>query len=255
MTTFRDILHSITLGFCAFSAVALVGCDKRGTSGGPGATSPDAKPPLYGQADDTFNLTAASVSLKTGDAEKGTIGIKRGTNFDQDVGVTFSDLPKGITVDAAAHTIKSGETDSKFTLTAGDDATPGEYTVKVTGHPGRGGDATNQFKLTVAKKDTFTLNTPFWTTGLKQGETRAVVIGISRDTRFDQDVTLKIDGLPKGVTAEPSSVVIKAGEKEAKFSLKASDDAGLGDFAITLTGHPVKGADATHDFKFTVARK
>ena len=80
-------------------------------------------------------------------------------------------------------------------------------------------------------------------------------IGISRDKRFDQDVTLKIDGLPKGVTAEPTSVVIKPGDADAKFALKAADDASLGDFTITMTGHPVKGADATHDFKFTVAKK
>jgi hypothetical protein len=169
--------------------------------------------------------------------------------------VAFSELPKGVTVDSASHVIKKSESDVKFTITAADDAAPGDYTVKVAGHPADGGDATNQFKVSVAKKDSFTLSAPFWTTSLKQGETRAVTIGISRDKRFDQDVTLKINGLPKGVTAEPASVVINPGEKEAKFSLKATDDAALGDFAITMTGHPAKGADSSHEFKFTVARK
>ncbi len=236
-------------------AIVLVGCNRGGTAGGPGATDPAVKPPLFGQADDTFNLTAAAVSLKQGDAEKAAIGIKRGTNFDQDVTLVFADMPKGITLDPAGLVLKSADTDAKFTLTAGDDAAPGEYTVKVIGHPGRGGDATNEFKLTVAKKDSFTLSMPFWTTGLKQGETKAVSVAITRDKRFDQDVTLKFDGLPKGITVEPAGAVIKNGEADAKFVIKATDEAALGDFAVKATGHPTKGADATHEFKFTVAKK
>ena len=63
------------------------------------------------------------------------------------------------------------------------------------------------------------------------------------------------DGLPKGVTVEPAGSVIKNGDAEAKFVLKAAADAALGDFAVNVTGHPMKGADATHEFKFTVAKK
>ena len=151
--------------------------------------------------------------------------------------------------------ILSKATDAKFKLTAGDDALPGEYTVKVIGHPATGGDATNQFKLTVAPRDTFTLSMPFWTTALKQGESKSVTIAIARDKQFDQDVTIKFEGLSKGMSVEPTTAVIKNGEKEAKFILKAADDAALGDFAIKVTGHPTKGADATHDFKFAVAKK
>jgi len=257
MTNTHSMMARLTAGALALvlAAVGLVGCDRAGSAGGPGATAPGAKQPLYGQADDTFNLTAPAVSVKQGDAAKGAIGIKRGTNFDQDVTLAFEGLPKGLTLDPTGLVLKSGETDAKFTLTAGDDAAPGEYTVKVVGHPGRGGDATNQFTLTVAKKDSFTLSMPFWTTGLKQGETKAVAITITRDKRFDQDVNVQFDGLPKGVTVEPADAVIKNGEAEAKFVLKAGDDAGLGDFAVKVTGHPTKGADATHEFKFTVAKK
>ncbi|HEX4609202.1 MAG TPA: hypothetical protein VH092_13450 [Urbifossiella sp.] len=238
-----------------FVSLAAAGCDRRGGAGGPGAADTGTKPPLFGQADNTFNLTAAAVSVKQGDVEPGVIGIKRGTNFDQDVAVAFTDIPKGVTIDPAGPVIKSGGTDAKFTLAAGDDAVPGEYTVKVVGHPGTGGDATNQFKLTVAKKDSFTLSVPFRTTGLKQGEAKAFAVGITRDKRFDQDVTLKFDGLPTGVTVEPATAVIKNGDPDAKLVLKAAGDAALGDFAVRATGHPAKGADATHEFKFTVAKK
>lgn len=238
----------------ALAAAGLAGCDKGGSAGGPG-TATATKPPLFGQADDTFKITAPSVSIKQGNVHEGSIGIKRGTNFDQDVALAFEDLPKGIALDPAKPVILGKATDAKFKLTAGDDSLPGEYTVKVIGHPATGGDATNQFKLTVAPRDTFTLSMPFWTTALKQGESKSVTIAIARDKQFDQDVTIKFEGLSKGMSVEPTTAVIKNGEKEAKFILKAADDAALGDFAIKVTGHPTKGADATHDFKFAVAKK
>lgn len=234
--------------------IAAIGCNKSGSAGGPGATDPAAKP-LIGQADNTFNLTAPSVSVKQGETASDTITIKRGTNFDQDVALTFVDLPKGITLDPSGPSIPSKATDAKFNVTASDDAALGEFTVKVIGHPANGSDATNQFKITVAKKDTFTLSVPFWTTGLKQGEAKGVSISISRDKKFDQDVALKINGLPKGVTVEPAGAVIKNGDSETKFVLKAADDAALGNFSVQITGHPSKGADASHEFKFTVTKK
>lgn len=237
------------------ASLAAVGCGKDGTAGGPGATDPSTKAPLYGQADNTFTLTTASVTVKQAGAEGSVIGIKRGTNFSQDVTLAFADLPPGITATPGAPVIKKSESEVKFRLTAGENAAPGTYTVAVTGHPVSGGDATNQFQLTVEKKDTFTLSVPFWTTSLKQGEAKDVTIALSRDKGFGQDVTLTIDGLPKGVTVEPATAVIKNGESDVKFSLKAAADAPLGDFAVKITGHPTKGADATHDFKFTVAKK
>jgi hypothetical protein len=235
--------------------IAATGCGRSGTQGGPGATDPTAKAPLIGQKDDTFNLTVSSVSLKQGDSTQGMIGIKRGTNFEQDVTLAFTDLPKGVTIDPAGPAILSKGTEAKFTFKVGDDAALGDFTVKVVGHPAKGGDATNQFNLTIAKKDSFTLSVPFWTTAVKQGETKAVSITISRDKQFDQDVALKFNDLPKGVTVEPVGAVIKNGETEAKFVLKAAEDAAIGGFTTVITGHPSKGADVTHEFKFNVAKK
>lgn len=233
------------------SLAAGAGCDKGGSAGGPGASG--AKPPLIGQADDTFNLSTSSVSIKQGGSHEGSIGIKRGTNFDQDVAIAFEDLPKGVSLAPAKPVILSKGMDAKFTLAVTDDAVPGEFTVKVIGHPAKGGDATNQFKLTVAKKDTFTIGMPFWTTALKQGESKSVAISISRDKEFEQPVTFSFEGLPKGITFEPANAVMKSGESETKFIIKAAADAALGDFAVKVFGHPTKGADATHEFKFKIA--
>jgi hypothetical protein len=103
--------------------------------------------------------------------------------------------------------------------------------------------------------DTFTLSPPTLSTSLKQGETKSVSIGIKRGKNFDQDVSLKFEGMPKGVTIEPASSQIKHGESEAKISIKAADDAALDDHTIKVTGHPANGKDAMTEFKITVNKK
>ena len=103
--------------------------------------------------------------------------------------------------------------------------------------------------------DAFTLSVPAMATRIKQSESRVVELGIKRGKNFGQDVAVKLDGLPKGVTADPSSPDIKAGQEEAKVTLRAADDAALGDFTVRVTGHPRTGADATNEFKLTIEKK
>jgi hypothetical protein len=133
------------------AVVALVGCGGKDTAGGPGATNPTGKKPLYGQAENTFNLTAPSTSIKQGETKAVSIGIRRGTNFQEDVTLKFADVPQGVTLDPASPVIKHGETETKVTLKAAADASLGAFTIKVTGHPTKGGDASHEFKITVAK--------------------------------------------------------------------------------------------------------
>ncbi|MEI8375269.1 MAG: hypothetical protein WCJ35_20805, partial [Planctomycetota bacterium] len=44
-------------------------------------------------------------------------------------------------------------------------------------------------------------------------------------------------------------------DTEAQVTLTGADDASLGSFAIKVTGHPAKGADASNEFNLTVAKK
>ena len=128
--------------------------------GGPGAANPTATKHYYdyGQADDTFNLSVPSstpylsTSLKQGETKAVSISIKRGKNFDEDVTLQFADMPKGVTLDPASPVIKHGDTEAKLMVKAEDDAALGDFTVKVTGHPTKGTDSSNEFKITVAKK-------------------------------------------------------------------------------------------------------
>src|SRR6185503_18142580 len=101
-------------------------------------TTPEGKPPMFGQADDTFNLALSAQSVKQGDTKEVAVGIKRGTNFDQDVGLKFVDLPPGVTMSPASPALKHGDAELKVTLKATDEAAPGDYTVKLMGHPDKG---------------------------------------------------------------------------------------------------------------------
>lgn len=246
----KAILASILL-----ASLTAIGCGNGdGTAGGTGHSTSKAVP-LSGLSDDTFSLSTQSIGVKQADRVTTMVGIKRGTNFAQDVTVSFKDLPAGVTANPATPVIKSSATEAKYELFVREDVIPGDYVVNVVGHPTRGSDANNQFTLSVGKKDSFTLNVPFWTTALKQGESKPVTIRVDRDKTFDQEVSLKIDGLPKGVTAVPVNAVIPSGSKEINFTLKADADAALGDFAVTITGHPTKGAISSHVFKFTIVQK
>jgi len=233
--------------------VALTGCTQ-GTPGGPGTAD---KAPSYGQADDTFNLSVPvlSSSLQQGGQMEGTVGIKRAKAFDEDVSLEFADVPQGVTIEPASPVIKHGDTDTKITFKASDEAALGDFEVKVTGHPTKGGDAQIEFKLTVAAKDSFTLSVPRLTTSLKQGGTNTISIGIKRDKSFDQDVALQFSGMPTGVTLDAGESVIKHGDAEAQITFTAAADAALGSFDIKVTGHPATGADASNEFKLSVAKE
>lgn len=140
-------------GLLMMALVAMSGCE-RGTSGGPGVTNPPHMQPVYGEADETFNLSVPmmSTTLHQGESKEVAVGIKRGTNFEEDVTLKFAEGPKGVTVDSANPVIKHGDTEAKLTFKASDDASLGDFTVKITAHPTKGTDATSDFKITVAKK-------------------------------------------------------------------------------------------------------
>jgi hypothetical protein len=90
---------------------------------------------------------------------------------------------------------------------------------------------------------------------LHQGSQKEATIGIKRAENFDEDVVLGFADVPKGVTVEPASPVIKHGDTDAKITFKAENEAALGNFKVKVTGHPTKGRDAQSEFKLTVAVK
>src|SRR5689334_3324062 len=107
----------------AVALFALVGCDK-GTPGGAGVTSPSQKAGNVKQTEDTFTLSLPTFStkVKQGETKEITVSLSRGKNFGEDVALKFENLPKGVTLEPAAPTIKHGDKDAKVKVKAADDA-------------------------------------------------------------------------------------------------------------------------------------
>jgi uncharacterized membrane protein len=138
-------------GWILVTLVGLTGCNG-GTTGGPGATNKDRN--KIDQPENTFRLDPPNLptTIRQGETRAVDIGIDRGRNFDQDVTLKFTDLPRGVTIDPQAPVIKNGEREVRINVRATADAAPGTHTIKITGSPKRGADATNDFKITVEQK-------------------------------------------------------------------------------------------------------
>lgn len=146
-------MKSVCVTLFAAALIVVTGCETKSTPGGAGATN-TANRPVVGQANETFTLDVPNLAtkIKQGEAKQVGIDIRRGTNFGEDVTLTFEDVPKGVTLDPASPALKKGDTGSKFTVKAADDAALGDFTIKVKGTPTKGTTASNEFKLVVEKK-------------------------------------------------------------------------------------------------------
>jgi len=143
-------MKRLLFSLCLSTLVAITGCNS-GTPGGPGAATPPAKNRT--SAENIFRLDVPNLAthIKQGETKTIAIGVKRNKNFDEDVSLRFSELPKGVTVTPASPTISHSEEEVKITVQAAADAALGDFTVKVIGHPTKGVDATNEFKVTIEK--------------------------------------------------------------------------------------------------------
>jgi hypothetical protein len=251
-TNRKTTVRKTWAGLAAIAVAAAFGCSQ-GTPGGPGAKG---KSPVYGQAGDTFNLSVPIMAstVQQGGTIDAVVGIARGVNFDEDVSLLFTDLPKGVTVEPASPQIKRGELDAKIKIHAASETPTGDFKVDVTGHPTKGSDAKVDFKLAVVAKDGFTVSMPRGMTPVVQGGTRQIEIDIDRQKLFDEDVTLQFGEFPTGVTVKPAEPVIKRDETKARLELTATKDAALGNFTVKVTGHPVKGDDAVAELRLNIVK-
>jgi uncharacterized membrane protein len=146
-------MKSLFAGLALTAVVLATGCNE-GTRGGPGATEVTANKPIVGQSENTFTLDVPKMStkVKQGETQDLAIDLARGKNFSEDVELKFAGVPKGVTLDPGSPVIMHGDKEVKVTVKVADDAALGDFTIKVTGHPTTGADATNEFKMTVAKK-------------------------------------------------------------------------------------------------------
>ena len=142
-----------SLCLLAFMPFVLLGCNPE-TPGGPGAAIQTKNKPMIGQqADNTFVLRDALIPtiLKQGETKRASIIIMRGKNFDADVTLKFSSIPKGVSIYPESQVIKHSDTEAKFKVIASNSAAIGNFELVMTGRPSKGTDSTSAFKITVNK--------------------------------------------------------------------------------------------------------
>ena len=104
-------------------------------------------------ANDSFKLSLPRLSdLKQGETQTVSVEIKRNGTFDQDVSLNFGEMPQGISLDPSTPVIRRGQAATQVAVTAADDAALGNFVLRVTGHPGKGADASGDLRLTVVQK-------------------------------------------------------------------------------------------------------
>jgi len=134
----RRVLPVLLIGM-----LTAVGCQKSSPQGGaPAAGSKEAF---------TIQVPATAVSVKQGDTDQVSIGIKRGGDFSNDVKVELM-LPPGVTATPASFTFQGGTADQKVTLAVSADAAPGTHVVKVNAMPTAGQATSAQFDVSVKAK-------------------------------------------------------------------------------------------------------
>ena len=114
----------------------------------------------------------------------------------------------------------------------------------------QGGPGANPPK---ASADTFTIHAPGTATDLKQGDKQEVKLSVDRGKDFKEDVTLKFEA-PKGITVEPESKAVPAGEKEVAVKVSAGPDATEGKHTVNVTATPKSGKAVTTKFELNVKK-
>ena len=91
---------------------------------------------------------------------------------------------------------------------------------------------------------------------LTQSDEKTETITITRGKNFTEDVSLKFEGMPKGVTLDPDAPMLKKSETEVKVTFKAAADAAVSSSDVTVIGHPSKGpADSSNKITVKVEKK
>jgi uncharacterized membrane protein len=98
----------------------------------------------------------------------------------------------------------------------------------------------------------FKIAAPTFSTDIKQGQAQNIIVSLERGDYFKQDVKLQIES-SKGISIEPTSVIIKASDKpDVQLKIAAAQNAALGEYRISVKGVPKTGESTSTEFKVKV---
>jgi hypothetical protein len=177
-----------------------------------------------------FTLTPSPkvLTVPQGSGGTSTITINPTDTFDQNVKLSVSGLPAGVTATITPNPATSTAT---LSLAVSDAAAVGTSAITITGTAGK-----LVHKATVTLKvvePDFTLTAAPQSLTIAQGRSASSTITINPIYTFDGSVTLTVSGVPDGVSA---SISPNPTTSSSALTLAVSDSAAIGTTTITITG-------------------
>ncbi|MBS7623636.1 hypothetical protein KEJ39_08220 [Candidatus Bathyarchaeota archaeon] len=178
----------------------------------------------------TLTVSPSSATVNTGEKAKFDVVISLAGGNPETVSLGLSGLPAEITY---AFSPSSGTPTFTSTLTLDLAAVTlqGTHTFTVTA-AGGGLTKTADVTLTIREKD-FSLNVTPESTSLKQTETSTFRIDVKPIGGFDQEVALRVSGMPEGVTSKFSTTSAKP-PYISVLSVEIGLSAKEGDYTLTI---------------------
>jgi len=177
-----------------------------------------------------FTLTASPKTLTVAQGSSGTstIAINPTNGFDQNVTLSASGVPSGVT---ASFSPNPATSTSKLTLAASGSAATGKSTITITG---TFGSLSHKATVTLTVYANYTLSaSPNAVTIAQGGASGTSTITITPVNGFSGNIALTASGLPKGVTASFSP---NPATSTSILTLTASATATKETATVTITG-------------------
>ncbi len=194
--------------------------------------------------DFSMEASPTSLTIALGESESSTITITSSNGFSELVDLTVSGVPSGVTtiLDPTQVTPPAdGSKTSTLTVQVEDSATPGTYTLTVTGTSGsllHGVDIELEI-TTVPPSPDFSIAVHPSSLSIQQGTSRTANIIIASLNGFSDPVTLTVSPAIDGVTysLDPSEVTPPADDTiTSKITIAIAETATPNNYTLTLTG-------------------
>ena len=224
---------TLTLVASASAAPGVYAAKVVGTSGGTsqsvalGLTVVNA-PPL------ALTLSAAYIDVAAGSSASVTVTTAKNSAFNAAVSLNVSGAPAGVTMKFSPTSIKApGAGKSTLTATIAATMAGGTYAVTVTA-TGGGATKTALLAINVLPPPSFTLALSPTSITAAPGGYATTTASTMRTTTFNSAVSMKITGMPAGVTASTGSIPTP-GSGISTLGITVGSSAAGGTYALTVT--------------------
>lgn len=226
---------STTLTLAAASS-ATAGTYALNIAGTSGATSHSAALSLTVVSAPTLAMTFDPITLDVAAGASGstTVTTTRNATFSAAVSLAVTGLPKGVTAKFSSATIAAPGAGSRvLTATVSATMAGGTYPVTITA-TGGGTTKTALLAINVLPAPSFSLTLSPTAISLVAGGSGTTTASTIRTTTFNSAVTLKLTGMPTGVTSS-SGLIGEPGSGISTLGVTVGSSVAAGSYSLTVT--------------------